>query len=389
MTSEATRAAIERFLSVSNTELHQGLCLEAVCDTCVDWVAIIAEANRHLVAPALWSTLRQPQLCTRLPADVREYLSFLYLQNARRNSRIREQCIEIGSTLSKTKLSAVLLKGATWLFDAEAPPKADRMMLDIDLLVAASDMEPTVNALIAAGYRKVRSDIVDACHFREPPVRRPGGEACVAIHRDLSHRVDLLPACAVIDAANQIAPGLLLPALQHRILHNVIDVQIENGDLAGGVLNLRDALDLARLVARCGPEFDWTALAGGARKRGFFRILSGAIHCAHRALQGPLPNPFADNLAGRIHAWRCIQQRQLGRLGRVLEKLGVLSRAVAWERDAYALKIPDSDRWSLKAQILVNKRRIRRAKAACTARSVRGSETTDTDDLVCQVKWDC
>jgi hypothetical protein len=33
-------------------------------------------------------------------------------------------------------------RDSTWLFDAEAPPKADRMMLGIDLLVAASDIEP-------------------------------------------------------------------------------------------------------------------------------------------------------------------------------------------------------------------------------------------------------
>jgi hypothetical protein len=381
MTSEATRAAIGRFLSVSTTELHLDLCLEAVCDACVDWAAIIAEANRHLVAPALWSTLRQPQLCARLPADVRQYLSFLYLQNARRNSLIRKQCIEIGSILSKTKLSAVLLKGATWLFDAEAPPKADRMMLGIDLLVAASDIEPAVNALITAGYRKARSDNVEAGNLHEPPLLPPEGEACVKIHRDLSHRVDLLRARAVIDAASQIAPGLLLPALQHRILHNVIHSQIENGDRAGGVLNLRDTLDLARLVARCRPEFDWTALTAGTRKRGFFRVLSGAIHCAHRAFQSPLPNPFADELAGRIHAWRCIQQRQLGRLGRTLEKFGTLSRAVAWERDAYALKIPPTDRWSVKAQILVNKSRIRRAKVAFASVWLCGSATNHADDL--------
>jgi hypothetical protein len=367
MTSEVTASALERFLSVATTELHLDLCLETVCDACADWAAIIAEANRHLVAPALWSTLRQPQLCARLPADVRQYLSFVYLQNGRRNSRIRKQCIEIGSILSRTKLSAVLLNGATWLFDAEAPPKADRMMLGIDLLVAASDIEPAVNALTTAGYCKARSDSVEAGHFHEPPLMPPEGEACVRIHRDLSHCIDLLPAGVVIDAASLVAPGLLLPALQQRILHNVIHSQIENGDRAGGVLNLRDTLDLVRLLARCGPEFDWTALISGARKRGFFRILSGAIHCAHRAFQSPVPNPFADELAGRIHAWRCMRQRQLGRLGATLEKLGVLSRAVAWERDAYALKIPGTDRWSVKAQILVNKSRIRRAKAAWVA----------------------
>jgi hypothetical protein len=167
--------------------------------------------------------------------------------------------------------------------------------------------------------------------------------------------------------------------LRHRILHNVIHAQIDNGDRAGGVLNLRDILDLARLMTRCEPEFDWMALADEARERGFYAILSGAIHCAHRVFESPVPNPFMEHLGGRMHAWRCIQQRRWGRLGRMLEKFGLLTRAVAWDRDAYALNI--TARWSLKAQILVNKSRIRRAQAALVTLWVRRSPTNDTDHL--------
>jgi len=145
-------------------------------------------------------------------------------------------------------------------------------------------------------------------------------------------------------------------------MHNVIHAQIENGDRAAGVLNLRDGLDLARLLARCGPEFDFDALAGDARKRGFFRSLSGAIHCAHRAFQSPLPEAFAGDVQGRLHAWRCLQQRYWGPLDRILQYYGVLRRALTWERDAYILNL--ENRLSLKAQVLVNKRRFARIKAA-------------------------
>jgi hypothetical protein len=252
------------------------------------------------------------------------------------------------------------------------------MMLDIDLLVAASDVEPAVSALIAAGYRKM-DDFAEIGHFHQLPLLPREGEASVKIHRDLSHRVHLLRADAIIDAASQVAPGVLVPALRHRILHNVIHAQIENGDRAGGVLKLRDTLDLARLMTRCEPEFDWMALADEARERGFYAILSGAIHCAHRVFESPVPNPFMEHLGGRMHAWRCIQQRRWGRLGKMLEKLGLLARALAWERDAYALNI--TARWSLKAQILVNKSRIRRAKAALATLWVRRLPTNNTGDL--------
>ena len=187
------------------------------------------------------------------------------------------------------------------------------------------------------------------------------GEARVEIHRDLSHRVDLLPAHDVIASAKQVAAGLLLPACRHRIVHNVVHAQIENGDWIGGVLNLRDNLDLARLISSCGPEFEWTSLAEEAKERGFFNQLSGAIHCAHRVLRSPMPTALASHLPGRLHAWRCVQQRRWPKVGKPLEFLGVVARGLAWERDAYPLNLKTR---SLKARILVNRRRLSRIIAA-------------------------
>jgi hypothetical protein len=50
------------------------------------------------------------------------------------------------------------------------------------------------------------------------------------------------------------------------------------------------------------------------------------------------------------------------KLTSVIESLGRLSRALAWDRDAYGLKL--TTRRSLRAQLLVNARRAHRAKEA-------------------------
>src|SRR6516164_8028581 len=110
MTSVVTWTVIDRCLSVSIAASQSDLGLEAICNASLDWLEIIAKANKHFVVPALWTALRRPELCAKLPADVREYLTLLYLSNMRRNLRIRQQCIEIGSILSITNLRAALLK---------------------------------------------------------------------------------------------------------------------------------------------------------------------------------------------------------------------------------------------------------------------------------------
>ena len=297
-----------------------------------------------------------------LPQDVRNYLSFLHARNAARNARIRLQCLDIGLTLARAGLRAALLKGAAWLFDGNSLAASDRMMRDIDLAVAPQEFEPAVRTLAASGYREASGIYIEVGHFHHAPMVCEDAEASVEIHRDLANRVEFLSSPEVIASAREVAPGLLLPESRHRIVHNVIHAQILNGDFAGGVLDLRDGLDLARLIAGSGPEFDWTVLALEASDRGYFRHLSGAIHAAHRILRSPLPPPFADHLWGRLHAWRCVQQRRWPRISKVLETLGLLARALAWQRDAYALGL--KTRRSLRAQILVNTRRARRAMAA-------------------------
>ena len=352
---------LDRCLSVSDSPEDTRLIKKAIGNPKLDWLVVILLANKHLVVPALWTSLSRRHLCEYLPIDVREYLALLHARNASRNERIRLQCLEIGSVLARAGLQAALLKGAAWLFDQSSPAASDRMLRDIDLVVAPKDFEAALRALTASGYREVSGIHIELGHFHCAPMICEGAEACVEIHRDLDYQIEFLPSTEVITSGTEIASGLLLPHWCHRIAHNVIHAQRLNGDFAGGVLNLRDTLDLARLVAGMGPQFDWSVPARQAKDRGYFLYLSGAIHAAHRSLQSPIPPPFADHLRGRLHAWRCVQQRRW-RICQVFEGIGLITRALVWERDAYELGL--KARWSLRAQILVNARRAQRAMAA-------------------------
>ena len=150
MSLRATLTAIDRCLSVAVSAADLDGCRQAISDRRVEWLALISLANRYLVAPALWTTLSRPELGQEVPEDVQDYLALLHKRNACRNARIRQQCLEIGSILMKRGLSAVLLKGTAWLFDGSFV--SDRMMQDIDLLVAHDSLEPAVDALVASGY---------------------------------------------------------------------------------------------------------------------------------------------------------------------------------------------------------------------------------------------
>ena len=359
MRFRATLDIIDRCLTVAACTADLDGCRQALWDDRTDWLAVISLANQHLVTPALWTAFNRYDLCQQLPDDVRSYLSLLHTRNAERNDRIRKQCIEIGTILSEAGIKAVLLKGVAWLLDGSLEAASDRMIRDIDLLVASEKVEVAARVLVGAGYKDSGESLVEANHYHYAPLLPPAGDISVEIHRDLACRVDLLPASEVILSACEVAQGLLLPSPDHRIVHNVIHAQIENGDFVGGTVSLRDTLDLARLVNRYGAEVDWIELAKQARRRDFFRYLSGAVHVSHRVLQSRLPVPLV-NFSSSFHASRCIHQRRWLQINKAAEKLGRLSRALAWDRDAYVLRVPKA---SLRSHVLVNKRRIQRAKA--------------------------
>jgi hypothetical protein len=231
MNLRVTLTAIDRCLSVAVSSANLDCCRQAISEGELEWLTLISLANKHLVAPALWTTLSRPELRQQVPEDVQDYLALLHMRNVSRNERIRQQCLEIGSILMKNGLSAVLLKGTTWLFDGSFV--SDRMMQDIDLLVPHDSLELAVDALVASGYGDTGESLSEAGHFHHAPLLPPGGEAIVEIHRDLSHRADLLPTHEAVASASEVAPGLLLPTVRHRIMHNVIHAQIENGDFVG------------------------------------------------------------------------------------------------------------------------------------------------------------
>jgi hypothetical protein len=118
-------------------------------------------------------------------------------------------------------------------------------------------------------------------------------------------------------------------------------------------------------------DADWVHIANDAQQRRLFRYLSGALYVCHQILDSPLPSAFSG-LAGKIHAGRCIQQRRRPLIARAAEKLGLLSRALAWERDAYALNVKTP---SLKSHLLVNRRRVQRAKSALQAMLEKRNES--------------
>ncbi len=350
---------------VAKRPRRKGIPDPSLLDDTVDWVATIRAASGDFAVAALATLLEEAGLLGRAPADVQRFLRYAVSQNTEANRRIREQCVEIGDALSRVGLHCVLLKGAAWLFE-EGPATQDRMLRDIDLLVPGPAYEAARTALLALNYKPSSTIMHETGHVHEVPLEHPDRLVSVELHVELTTRTRYLSADEVLAQAQPVAPGLTVPSPLHRVVHNVVHGQIINGDFVGGALSLRDSLDLGRLIRNIVRTTDWFDLAGEARRRGYFRPLSGALHKAAYVSGAVLPEPFRSDPGGRRHLRRCLLQRRWPTFDVGIRSLGLIYRATAWERHAYALQL-GGDR-SLRAHFLVNRRRLQRIRAALNRR---------------------
>jgi hypothetical protein len=333
----------------------------SLSDEVIDWPATIRAAGEDFAIPALAWMLDDAGLLDQAPHDVQLFLRYALSQNTHANCMIREQCLEIGSALAAAGLYAVLLKGACFLFE-NGPAASDRMLRDIDLLVPSPALERMRSVLLTLGYRTWSAVVPEIGHIHDPPLEHAERRASVEIHVELTPWVNYLRAYEVLAQTVAVAPGLFMPTPLHRLVHNVVHAQIANGDFVGGRLSLRDALDVGRLMQKDIAVEDWINLASAARERRLFRPLSAALHKAAHVSGAVLPEPFHSDAGGRGHLRRCLLQQRWPSLDRLMRKLGMLRRATAWERDAYALGL--GSKRSLAAHLLVNRRRVERIRAA-------------------------
>lgn len=302
-----------------------------------DGLSLMALANAQKVGPALLPALRRHGIDDALPPDLAAYLALLLEANAARNRRLAAQCRAAGETLAAAGLQAALLKGACWLFAGGAEAE-DRLIVDIDLLLPRAAIPDAVAALVAAGYQDTTGQFEEPDHFHHAPLLpapAPGGSlASLELHRDLGWQRRLLPAEEVLRAARPVAPGLLLPSPEHRLLHNILHAQHQDAAWAGGVIRLRDLLDIARLLA---TGLDAGVLADWMRRHQRRHLLTGTLHLAHRLLAAPVPPPLHPSWPARLHAARCLAQARSRRAAWLGERLAILVRGFMWERDTYGL----------------------------------------------------
>ena len=198
--------------------------------------------------------------------------------------------------LAPVGIEFVLLKGAAYAAAGMACA-AGRQIGDLDILVLASDIRRTENALLNAGWEWVKSDPYDDFYYREhmhelPPLIHKSRDRMIDVHHTIlprTHRITPDALALVSDAVTSAGGfAVLNPAdmVCHCAAHMLAD-----GDLQGGLRNLWDFNLMTRDFAAADPGF-WEQLDARARLHGLQDAVQRAARLSRDLYGAALPEEW-------------------------------------------------------------------------------------------------
>ncbi|MCA0151883.1 nucleotidyltransferase family protein [Winogradskyella vincentii] len=225
----------------------------------LDWDSLVKVGSSHLVLPTIYCRLKSKKLLDVIPEELEAYLKEITELNRERNLAIIVQVKNLAQLLDEHHIEYVFLKGAALLVGDYYDDISERMIGDIDILIAESDLEKAFELLKNESYTPLKQTLGN--HFFEhkhlPRLTTKKHICAVELHRKLfiSYQHKYLTNSNIIDN-KVIYKSLYIPSLQHLSLHNILNYQInDKGHLYKG-LNFRASFDT--LVLNKKYEIDLT-----------------------------------------------------------------------------------------------------------------------------------
>ena len=186
MNYKETLFFVGKCLTVNHEKHNLKIVKEQLENYNIDWDAVVRISTSHYVFPALYCNLKKAKLLSFLPNDLVEYMEYLTQLNRERNQKILEQAKALNKLLLKHNITPIFLKGVGNLFQDFYDDIAERMIADIDFLIAKEDYEKTIHLVENFGYAKVEKHKHHSPLFKHHPrLQKEGCFAGVEIHKEV------------------------------------------------------------------------------------------------------------------------------------------------------------------------------------------------------------
>jgi hypothetical protein len=247
-----------------------------------NWEMIVRCASEHMASPAVWRAIEAD---TTAPEEVKTYFQAIHEVNAARNRRILKGLDELLARFDEHGIKSVLLKGGASIASGLYDDPAERVLVDIDVLIAPKQLKAAETALRTNGYEDAAPSKGPPRWFRPPhhhlpPLIPPTGGFSIELHFSLveSNQFEsLLPPAAILQRAIEVpwnGRSIFVPHPTDFLIHNIVHSQLHHDLQSHGTIELRQLRELALFVVRYRDEVDWIEAERRFSSAGFGRVLA-------------------------------------------------------------------------------------------------------------------
>ncbi len=189
MTYKETLFFIGKCLTITHEEHNRLEIEQELKDGEVDWDAVVKISTAQYVFPALYCNLKRANFLSYLPKELVNYMMHITDLNRDRNQQIKKQAKEINELLLANNITPIFLKGTGFLLQDFYEDIAERMVGDIDFLVADNEFKRTVKILKEDGYGNFTKHIYyPKFHRHYQTIVKKNKIAAVEIHKEILNR---------------------------------------------------------------------------------------------------------------------------------------------------------------------------------------------------------
>lgn len=156
-------------VDILNFESSDAALKHQLTNKVVDWDAVVIISSKHLVLPAVYCRLHEKELLQTLPKDLIVYLEELTRLNRERNLTLLREAKHISKLFNAHQIDHTFIKGIALLAGNYFKDPGERMIGDIDILVAPEDLDTAFELLVSEGYSKFIAFSYEVKNFRHRP----------------------------------------------------------------------------------------------------------------------------------------------------------------------------------------------------------------------------
>ncbi|OBX25507.1 putative nucleotidyltransferase-like protein [Gelidibacter algens] len=227
-----------------------GVALMSLFNTTeTNWDAVVTIASQHLMLPALYCQLRAKGLLSYIPKDLELYLEELTAINRNRNEVLITEAHAISELFHKSQIDHVFIKGLALIAGHTFKDRAERMIGDIDILVAPNQVQQAFTLLEVNGYTQtVAFNYIQKNYRHLSRQIHPKKMGAVELHHEtLVHKYRLLIDTTSVLQKKQHIEGIFVPSIEDAIRIAIFTSQINDKAHLFGYIKFKSVYDCLAL----------------------------------------------------------------------------------------------------------------------------------------------